>query len=151
MTLRNSIAEQRWIAALDQRERRVWTQLVCVLHARLVSGAMCDSVCVTNKDGVGVCWINTAQPIPCEGGAVPGLSHLLSSLLWLSSGHVRVLWMISEPIVSLRLASCCAVNLLRCWPNQSEVECKWDLTLLRPAEGAKTSTSLICPLLSIHL
>ena len=129
MTLRNSIAEQRWIAALDQRERRVWTQLVCVLHTPLVSGAMCDTVCVSDEDGV--CMSERHHPAHSlwKGTATPGPSHSpSSSLLWLSS-----------------FASCCAVKLLACWPSHREVEGKWDVTRLRPAEGAETGTSVISP------
>lgn len=133
MTLRNSIAEQRWIAALDQRERRVWTQLVCVcvcctLHWYL---GQCVTLCVC----VCVCQRERRHPARSlwKGTAMPGPSR-------------------SPPaVLTLFVASCCAVNLLVCWPSHREVEGKWDATRLRPAEGAETSTSSNRPLLSVHL
>lgn len=92
MTLRNSIAEQRWIAALDQRERRVWTQLVCVcvcctLHWYLGQCVtLCVCVCVCQRDRrhpARSLWKGTAMPGPSRSPPPPPS--------WLSSLHRAVL------------------------------------------------------------
>lgn len=135
MTLRNVSAAQCWIAALDQRKRRVWTQLVCVLHAQLVSGAMCDSMCVSDIVG-DLRAFHTAQ----HNTTSSLWRHVTSStrpLLAPMTVFRRLLCPVDdEPTTSLQTAPCCAGSLLT--KSQSRWT-QWELTLHWPAEGAKTS------------
>jgi len=75
---------QNTLKLLHRMCARVWIQFVQFVHALLVSGAMCDSVCVWYRwTPLGVSR-NTTQIIFCEGTAASSPLHLPSppSFAW---------------------------------------------------------------------
>lgn len=128
--LQNSVELLHWI-----RGRGGCEHSLCVYCTLCWYLGQCVTPCVSDKDGVlqasYATQHNTTQSIPCEGSASP--SHFLSSR--------RISKMISDPAESEWLHHAVLSDCFRSRPSHSEAECKRALTLLWPAEGAKTSSS----------